>query len=126
MYFKFTSYYLEKNPGLKAAVPSDELFAEFLNFINEKNFKYETQIEKKIREIEQLASEKKYELDIKNLLDKVELEAEEGEMKEINFAKDEILRSIVNEINTRIITESEQIEATFKFDVQLIEAEKNS
>jgi len=124
MYFKFTSYYLDKNPGLKTAFPSDELFAEFLNFISEKNFKYETQIEKKIREIEQLASEKKYELDIKNLLDKVELEAEEGEMKEINFAKDEILRSIVNEINTRIITESEQIEATFKFDVQLIEAEK--
>jgi len=124
MYFKFTSYYLDKNPGLKTAIPSDELFAEFLNFINEKNFKYETQIEKKIKEIEQLASEKKYELDIKNLLDKVELEAEEGEMKEINFAKDEILRSIVNEINTRIINESEQIEATFKFDVQLIEAEK--
>jgi len=76
-----------------------------------------------IREIEQLASEKKYELDIKNLLDKVEIEAEEGEMKEINFAKDEILRSIVNELNTRIINESEQIEATFKFDVQLIEAQ---
>jgi carboxyl-terminal processing protease len=124
MYFKFTNYYLERNPGLKAAVPDDQLFEEFQNFLKEKNFTYETQIEKKIKEIEQLASEKKYDMDIKTMLDKVEIQAEAEEQKEMALAKDEILRSIVNEINTRIITESEQIEAAFQYDIQLMDAVK--
>lgn len=124
MYFKFTNYYLDKNPGLKAAATDDELFNEFQNFLKEKNFTYETQIEKKLKEIEQLASEKKYDMDIKTMLDKVEIQAAAEEQKEILLAKDEILRSIVNEINTRVITESEQIEAAFPFDIQLMDAVK--
>lgn len=124
MYFKFTNYYLDKNPGLKAAVPNDELFTEFQNFLLEKNFTYETQIEKKIKEIEQIASDKKYNPDIKTMLDKVEIQAQSEEQKELLLAKDEILMSIVNEINTRIITESEQIEATFPYDIQLVDAVK--
>lgn len=124
MYFKFTNYYLDKNPGLKAAVPNDELFTEFQNFLQEKNFTYETQIEKKIKEIEQIASDKKYDPDIKTMLDKVEIQAQSEEQKEMLLAKDEILMSIVNEINTRIITESEQIEATFPYDIQLVDAVK--
>lgn len=121
-YFKFANDYLQKNSSVKAVAPSDELFRQFQIFLKEKNFTYESQIEKKIKEIEQLASEKKYKLDINDMLNKVELEAEEGELKEIEFAKEEILKSIVDEINKRIITESEQFEATFPFDLQLEKA----
>ncbi|MBK8551180.1 MAG: S41 family peptidase [Ignavibacteria bacterium] len=124
MYFKFANYYIENNPGIKIATPGDELFIQFKSFLVDKNFSYESQIEKKLKEIEQLASEKSYKMDIQSMLDKVELEAEDGELKEIDFAKDEILRSIVNEINTRIITDTEQIEATFPFDIQLLKAEE--
>lgn len=124
MYFKFANSYTERNPGLKTAVPDEALFADFKNFLKEKNFTYESQIEKKIKEIEELASEKKYKLDIKNMLDKVELEAESGEQMEIDIAKDEILRNIANEINKRIVTESEQYEATFPYDIQLQDAIK--
>ena len=122
MYFKFASEYLMKNPSVKAVTPNDELFIQFRNFLRETNFTYESQIEKKIKEIEQIASEKKYKLNINNILDKVEIEAEESEQKEIDFAKGEILRSMVNEINTRIISEDEQYEATFPFDIQLQKA----
>lgn len=122
MYFKFANNYIEQNPGIKAAVPDEDLFRQFKNFLKEKNFTYESQIEKKVKEIEQLASEKKYKMDIKNLLDKVEKETEEGEQMEVDLAKDEILRNLANEINKRIITESEQYEATFKFDIQLQDA----
>ena len=122
MYFKFANYYLEMNPGLKVAVPNDELFLQFKNFLKEKNFSYESSIEKKIREIEEIASEKNYKMDIKEMLDKVEVEAEVGEQKEIDFAKDEILRSIVNEINARVVTEDDQIKEAFQFDIQLMDA----
>lgn len=122
MYFKFANDYTQKNPGNIAVVPGDELFAQFKIFLKESNFSYESQIEKKIKEIEQLASEKKYKMDIAGMLDKVELEAEQGELMEIDFAKEEILNSIVEEINKKVINEAEQYEATFPFDTQLQKA----
>ncbi|MEO8665411.1 MAG: S41 family peptidase [Ignavibacteria bacterium] len=124
MYFKFTNSFLEKNPGVKAVIPSDELYNQFKTFLQEVDFSYDSQIEKKIKEIEKIASEKKYKMDIQNTLDKVEAETEKGEEKEFELAKDEIIASVVNEINTRIITESEQIEVTFPYDKQLQEAIK--
>ena len=122
MYFKFTNNFLERNPGVKAVIPNDELFSQFRVFLNEVNFSYDSQIEKKIKEIELLASEKKYKLEIQSMLDKVGSEAELGEQKELEMAREEIIASIANEINTRIITESEQIEVTFPYDKQLQEA----
>ncbi len=122
MYFKFANYYIENNPGLKIAVPNDELFLQFKKFLTDKNFSYESKIEKKLKEIEELASEKNYKMDISDMIAKVEIEAESGEQKEIDLAKEEILRSIVSEINTKIITDTEQIEAAFPFDIQLLKA----
>ncbi|MEZ4822482.1 MAG: S41 family peptidase [Ignavibacteria bacterium] len=122
MFFKFSDNYIASNPGLSVAVPSDEMFEQFKAFLVENNFAYESRIEKKLKEIEEIASEKKYDMNINELLDKVELEAEAGEQKEIDMAKDEILKSIAMEINARVITESEQIKETFSFDTQLQEA----
>lgn len=122
MYFKFADYYLQNNPSVKSVTPNDELFIQFQNFLRDKNFTYESQIEKKINEIEQLASEKKYKMDISNMLEKVELEAELGEQKEFELAKAEVLQNIFNEINNRIINEEEQYEAILPFDIQLQKA----
>ncbi|HMQ68173.1 MAG TPA: S41 family peptidase [Ignavibacteria bacterium] len=122
MFFKFSDKYISSNPGLAVAVPSDEMFEQFKTYLVENNFNYESQIEKKLKEIGEIASEKKYEININELLDKVESEAEAGEKKEIDMAKEEILKSIAMEINARVITESEQIKETFSFDTQLQEA----
>lgn len=119
MFFKFTNYYLETNPGIKAVAPNDELFNQFKIFLQENNFSYDSKIEKKLKEIEELASEKEYKMDIAGMIDKIEVEAEASEKQELDLAKDEILKSICDEINTRIITEAEQYEATFPFDEQL-------
>lgn len=124
MFFKFADNYIITNPGLSVAAPSDELFEQFKIYLRENNFSYESRIEKKLKEIQEIASEKKYEMDINGLLEKVETEAAAGEQKEIDMAKDEILKSIALEINARVITESEQIRETFSFDAQLQEAVK--
>lgn len=122
MYFKFSNDYVDKNPNLTAAVPTDELFEQFKIFLKGNGFSYESQIEKKIKEIEKIASEKKYKLEVAGMLEQVEAEVEAGESEELELSKNEILLSIVNEINTRVVTETEQIEATFPYDVQLQEA----
>lgn len=122
MYFKFANYFIENNPGVTSVIPNDEIFQQFKSFLTEKSFSYDSQIEKKLKEIEQLASNKSYKLELESTLSKIENEVEFGEQKEIELAKDEITRSVVDEINKRIITESEQIEAMFPFDLQMQEA----
>lgn len=122
MFFKFANSFIERHPEVKTVSPNDELFNQFKEFLPEKNFSYESKIEKKLKEIEQLVSEKKYEMDIETMIGKFELEAAAGELKELDLAKNEILQSIADEINTRIITESEQFETTFPYDIQLQDA----
>ncbi|MEO6695967.1 MAG: S41 family peptidase [Ignavibacteria bacterium] len=124
MFFKFANYYIERNPGVTSVIPNDDIFLQFKNFLTEKNFSYDSQIEKKLKEIELLAAAKSYKLELQNNLNKIENEIEFGEQKEIDLAKDEITRSVVDEINKRIITESEQIEAMFLYDLQLQQAVK--
>lgn len=119
MIFKFAKNYVEMNPSVKTVKPDEDLFRQFKTFLKENNFSYDSKIEKKLKEIEQLASDKNYNGDISNSLKKIESEIESGEAKEIDMAKDEITRAIVNEINKMIITEREQIEATFPYDLQL-------
>ena len=119
MFFKFANYYIEKNPGVKTVIPDERLFSSFKTFLAENNFSYDSQIEKKLKEIKDLASAKNFKSDFQNTIDKLESAVESEETSEIDKAKNEISLSIANEINKRIISESEQIEAAFPFDIQL-------
>lgn len=122
MFFKFARYYVESNPGVKTVKPENEIFEEFTAFLKSNGFRYDSRIEKKIMEIEELALEKNYNSGIAGSLKKIEEEIEAHEMSEIENSKEEITRAIVNEINKMIINESEQIEATFPYDIQLQKA----
>lgn len=119
MFFKFANYYKEKNPGIKTVVPDDKLFNGFKTFLSENNFSYDSQIEKKLKEIKELASAKNFKNDFQSTISKLETEAESEESAELDKAKTEISLSIANEINKMIISGSEQIEAIFPYDVQL-------
>lgn len=122
MFFKFARHYVESNPGVKTVKPDNEIFDEFILFVKSNNFTYDSRIEKKIKEIEELALEKNYNSGIAGSLKKIEEDIEAHEMSEIENSKEEITRAIVNEINKMIINESEQIEATFPYDIQLQKA----
>ncbi|HMS63828.1 MAG TPA: S41 family peptidase [Ignavibacteria bacterium] len=122
MFFKFANYYVGKNPSVKSVNSADDIFSQFKEFIKENNFSYDSQIEKKIKEIEALASNKSYNPEIQSSLDKIEDIVESDETGEIELAKSEITIAVINEINKRIITEKENVEAMFKFDIQLQKA----
>jgi len=122
MFFKFADNYIAKNPGIKSVTGDDEIFNQFKIFISENNFSYDSQIEKKLKEIEELSAGKNYKSDIESSINKIAVLVESDESKEIDQAKTEIIQSILREINKRIITESEQIEVTFAFDIQLQKA----
>lgn len=122
MFFKFAKHYIDMNPEIKSVKPDDAIFNTFKNFLRDNNFSYDSKIEKKLKEIELLATGKNYKSVIESSIKKIESDVEAGEQEEIESSKAEITRAIVNEINKMIITEAEQIEATFPYDVQLQEA----
>ena len=122
MFFKFAKHYIDLNPEIKSVKPDDAIFNTFKNFLRDNNFSYDSKIEKKLKEIELLATGKNYKSVIESSIKKIESDVEAGEQEEIESSKAEITRAIVNEINKMIITEAEQIEATFPYDVQLQEA----
>lgn len=122
MFFKFAENYVQQNPGTKIFTPDDRLFEEFKSYISQKGFEYDSRIEKKLKEIKELASAKNYGSDFDNSLNKIESEAQSSEANELNAAKDEILQSIIGEINKIAVSETAQIEATFAFDTQLQKA----
>ncbi|MCE1164514.1 MAG: S41 family peptidase [Bacteroidetes bacterium] len=124
MFFKYANDYLSRNPGIKEFKANDEIFRDFKNFISEKGFHYVSDAEKKLDELKKTASDKNFGERIENSFNTIKQVIQEEETKEIENAKEEILRSIETEINKRIIEDSKQIETTFGSDSQLQEALK--
>jgi carboxyl-terminal processing protease len=122
MFFKYANYYMDRNPALEVFIPSNEIFADFVNFLRAQNFKYESTADKKVNELREIASDRNYGFEIRDQLNKLEAEIEQAERKEFENAKDEILLGILLEVNRKLVTESEQVRATFTTDKQLQEA----
>lgn len=122
MFFKYANDYLAKNPGIKSFKPSDENFADFKEFIKNRSFDYVSSADKKIDDLRKITDGKSYNPNIADYLTKIQTEVASEESTEIENAKEEIKKAIAEEINKRIINETEQIAATFSFDKQLQEA----
>jgi carboxyl-terminal processing protease len=124
MFFKFATYYLEKHQGLKVFNCTDEIFNEFKSFIKTKNFIYKSEADKKLDDLRQIGSKKSFSSNYYEYINRLEREISDEKESELESARDELKNSIEAEINKMIITESEQIAATFDTDKQLQEAIK--
>ncbi|HAY35017.1 MAG TPA: S41 family peptidase [Ignavibacteria bacterium] len=124
MYFKFADAYIKNNPGVTSIFPDENLFVQFKEFLREQNFNYNSGIERKIKEIEELASEKNYGSEMKDLLDKLEFEANAGESAELEASRNAVILKITDEINKRIINEKDQMRTALTYDKMVIESKK--
>jgi carboxyl-terminal processing protease len=122
MFFKFTDYYLEQYPDIKTFVCTDEVLEQFKDFLVVYNFEYISDADRRLNELKEIALKKEYSENFSAYLDKLLLEVSIEEEREFENAEDELKRSIEFEMNKRIITEREQIEAAFQQDIQLQEA----
>lgn len=122
MFFKFANYYLTKHPDISTFYCTEDTYQEFLSFISQQNFEYKSSIDRKLEEIRNLATEKGYTESFLNTLSSLTNQSLIEKQAEFAAAKVEITKSIEEEINKRIITEKEQIEATFGNDIQLQKA----
>ena len=122
MFFKYAANFVSQNPGIKVFKSTDETFNDFKNFISGKNFNYKSPSEKKLEELKKSLTESKLDEKLLNYLTSIEQTINSEEEVELQNAKDEIKRSIENEINKMIVEEKEQIEGTFDSDKQLQES----
>jgi carboxyl-terminal processing protease len=122
MFFKFANYYLESHPDTKIFKCTDNIFEEFKSFINARNFLYKSEADKKLEDLRQIGSKKSFSSNYYEYINILEKEIATEKSLEFEKAKEELKRNIESEINKMIITESEQIAATFDTDKQLQEA----
>ena len=122
MFFKYADYYLESHPGVNVVTVDDVVFQDFKNFLSSYGFNYESKAEKKVNELKDMANNKDFSSDYMTYLDKIMQEVESSESGELESAREEIIRSISEEINKRLVEEFAQIEATFPTDKQLQKA----
>lgn len=119
MFFKYANYYLETHPGTTSFVVDEAVYQDFRNYLSSAGFNYESKAEKKINELKNMAGDKEFSSEYMTYLDKLIQEVDNAETGELEKAKEEIMRSISEEINKRLVEEFAQIEATFSTDKQL-------
>ena len=122
MFFKYSNFYIQQNAGIKIFKADEQTFSDFKNFIRQNAFDYKSPAEKKLTELRKLTTEKNINGNAETYFASLEQLININEDAELENAKNEILRTIESEINKRIITETEQIEAAFLTDIQLQEA----
>ena len=122
MFFRFSNYYLSKNPEIKIFKCTDQVFDEFKDFLISNNFVFKSDAYKKVEDLKQIASNKGYSAGINQDIEKLSNDLSSEYDTELEKAKEELKQSIESEINKRIVTEKEQIEALFPSDKQLEEA----
>ena len=122
MFFKYASNYVSKNKGLKVFKATDEIYSDFRQFLNEKNFDYKSVAEKKLEDLKKSLTENKLDDKLSSYLNTIEQTINTEEENEFIKAKEELKRNIESEINKMIVEEKEQIEGTFDSDRPLQEA----
>ncbi len=119
MFFKFASSHLSVNSKSSNILPDEKLFQDFKTFLNSSNFSYESAIERKLKEVKDLASARSYGSEFEAAVNKLEGGIQNGEAEELESAKEEILMSIFSEINKLTSNEAGQVAASFPYDKQL-------
>lgn len=124
IFFRFANNYLLTNQVNGVFRADDRTFEEFKSYLNSIGYNYNSPSDKKINDLRKIAAGKNFGDNYNQLLDQLSAQVALEESNELNTAKDEIMKSIEVEINKRLVSETEQIEARFPADLVLMEAVK--
>ena len=123
--FTFVNSYILKHPQFNASSTfSDADYADFVNYLKDKDYKYKTQSDFALEDLKLDASREKYYESIKTeyeaLLNKMEVNKKDDLMR----FKPEIKQFIEEEIASRFGFQKGRIEMALKYDLEVAEAKK--
>ena len=103
---------------------SDNIYSEFVEFLENKEFEFETESEKQLDKLKEVVNEENYEKKLENEFLIFEKILEEIKKEDIYKFKKEISLLILDDLVTRQYYNKGRIEALLKHDKALIESLK--
>tara|TARA_Y100000991_G_scaffold113493_1_gene85622 strand:+ start:996 stop:2660 length:1665 start_codon:yes stop_codon:yes gene_type:complete len=123
--FNFANQYRRNNESIddaKSFVINDDVYSQFKQFLNDKEYEYETKTEKAIKKLEKDAEGEKYLSELQDQLEVLSSKMEESKNNDIERFKSEISELLEMEIVTRYFYQKGKIETTIKHDEEIAKA----
>ena len=123
--FNFANQYRRNNESIddaKSFVISDDVYSQFKQYLNDKEYEYETKTEKAIKKLEKDAEGEKYLSELQDQLEVLSSKMEESKNNDIERFKSEISELLEMEIVTRYFYQKGKIETTIKHDEEIAKA----
>tara|TARA_B100001059_G_scaffold52507_1_gene46292 strand:+ start:10912 stop:12573 length:1662 start_codon:yes stop_codon:yes gene_type:complete len=123
--FNFANEFRRNNDSIndaKSFVIKDDVYDQFKQYLNDKEYEYETNTEKVIKKLEKDAEGEKYLADLKEHLESISSKMEESKNNDIERFKSEISELLEMEIATRYFYQKGKIETTIKHDEEIAKA----
>ncbi len=118
--FKFANRFASKNKSLSEDFRvTDEILAEFEEFLREREFQYEDELEGKLAEIRQSAEAAKYPSKLFEQLDQLGTTIRKENLRVFQRHKEEVRRVLLDEIFGRVHGSQFRIRSSFGHDRQL-------
>ena len=123
--FNFANIYKRNNESIvdaKSFLISDDIYSEFKQYLDDKDYEYETKTEKAIKKLEKDAEGEKYFVELKDQLKLLSTKMVESKNNDIERFKNEISELLEMEIVTRYYYQNGKIESTLKHDQEISKA----
>jgi len=123
--FDYATVYAYKNPKIataKAYKMTDAEFADFSKWLQDKQYDYNTQVEKTIEELITHAKKEKYYDDISEQIKSLKAKVSHNKESDVQKFKDEIKVALEEEIVSRYYLQDGIVEASFDSDPDILAA----
>jgi carboxyl-terminal processing protease len=123
--FDYATVYAYKNPKIATAKSykmSDAEFQDFVKWLSDKQYDYNTQVEKTIEELITHAKKEKYYDDISEQIKSLKTKVSHNKESDVQKFKDEIKVALEEEIVSRYYLQDGIVEASFDSDPDILAA----
>lgn len=120
--FRFANEYARKHPEIPSAYEfeiTDDIFNDFINFTQRKNFSYTTRSEKLLGELKRIAEEEAYLTAIENQIEQLRKEFEQIKQNDFQLHRKEIEQLLRVEIVSRYYYQKGKIISALKDDPEV-------
>ena len=125
--FDYATVYRTKHDSIKSArefVITDEDYADFKNYLKDKDYDYLTETEILFTRLEEVAEEESYADQIQKDLESLEKSIFMNKAKDLDLYREQISKYLGSEIITRYYYQAGRIEQAMSFDTDILEANR--
>ncbi len=123
--FRFATEYFFNNKELKNGAKfnlSEKGFEDFVAFLDGKDYDYETNTEKQLERLREIAENENYHEALSDAIGQLEEQMKHDKKRDLYKYKDEIIRSLEIEIASRYFYQKGRIESSLKDDIDVLKA----